>query len=77
MRILNVVVVAIVPVLPKSTTLRWPYFAGLAVAAGIAGWHFTLIRARSREGCFRAFRLNHWIGFVVFAGVLLDALVSE
>ena len=64
-------------VLGAQLGLRWPYFAGLAVAAGIAGWHFTLIRARSREGCFRAFRLNHWIGFVVFAGVLLDALVSE
>ncbi len=51
--------------------LRWPYFTGVAVAAGIAGWHFTLIRGRSREGCFRAFRLNHWIGFVVFVGVLL------
>ena len=64
-------------VLGAQLGLRWPYFAGLAVAAGIAGWHFTLIRTRSREGCFRAFRLNHWIGFVVFAGVLLDALVSE
>lgn len=49
--------------------LGWPYFAGLAVAAGIAAWHFTLIRSRSREGCFRAFRLNHWLGFAVFAGV--------
>ena len=56
--------------------LRWPYFAGLAVAAGIAGWHFTLIRDRSREGCFRAFRLNHWIGFVVFAGVVLAHAVG-
>ncbi|MEQ1686164.1 MAG: 4-hydroxybenzoate octaprenyltransferase [Burkholderiaceae bacterium] len=51
--------------------LRWPYFVGLTVAAGIAGWHFTLIRDRSRDGCFRAFRLNHWVGFVVFLGVLL------
>ena len=57
--------------------LRWPYFAGLAVAAAIAGWHYTLIRDRSRDGCFRAFRLNHWIGFVVFAGVLLATLVSD
>ena len=57
--------------------LRWPYFAGVAVAAGIAGWHFTLIRDRSREGCFRAFRLNHWIGFVVFVGVLLAFAVSD
>ncbi len=48
------------------------YFAGLAVAAGIALWHFTLIRGRSREGCFRAFRLNHWLGFAVFAGLVVD-----
>ena len=57
--------------------LRWPYFAGLAVAAGIAGWHYTLIRDRSRDGCFRAFRLNHWIGFVVFVGVLLAFAVQD
>ncbi len=51
------------------------YFAGLAVAAGIAAWHYTLIRTRSREGCFKAFRLNHWLGFVVFVGVLVDFAV--
>jgi 4-hydroxybenzoate polyprenyltransferase len=51
------------------------YFTGLAVAAGIAGWHYTLIRTRTREGCFKAFRLNHWLGFVVFAGVLVDFAV--
>jgi 4-hydroxybenzoate polyprenyltransferase len=50
----------------------WPYFAGLMVAAGIALWHYTLIRGRSRDGCFRAFRLNHWLGFAVFAGLALD-----
>ena len=32
-------------------------------------WHFTLIRARTRDGCFKAFRLNHWLGFTVFAGI--------
>jgi 4-hydroxybenzoate polyprenyltransferase len=50
------------------------YFTGLAAAAAIAAWHYTLIRARSREGCFRAFRVNHWLGFAVFAGVVLDSL---
>ena len=48
------------------------YFAGLAAAAGLAAWHFALIRDRSRDGCFRAFRLNHWVGFAVFVGVLVD-----
>jgi 4-hydroxybenzoate polyprenyltransferase len=50
----------------------WAYFAGLIAAGAIATWHFTLIRDRSRDGCFRAFRLNHWIGFVVLVGVIAD-----
>ena len=52
--------------------LGWPYFVGLAVAGAIALWHYTLIRTRTRDGCFRAFRLNHWVGFAVFAGVVAD-----
>ena len=51
----------------------WPYFAGLAAAAAIAGLHYRWIRTRTREGCFRAFRLNHWLGFAVFAGVAAAA----
>ena len=50
------------------------YFAGLGVAAAQAAWHHRLIADRTREGCFRAFRLNHWIGLAVFAGVLLDSI---
>jgi 4-hydroxybenzoate polyprenyltransferase len=49
-----------------------PYFTGLVAAAAIAAWHFTLIRTRTREGCFRAFRLNHWLGFAVFAGIVAE-----
>jgi 4-hydroxybenzoate polyprenyltransferase len=62
-------------VLGVQLGLGWPYFVGLAAAAAIAGWHYTLICGRSREGCFRAFRLNHWLGFVVFVGVLLGTAV--
>ena len=46
-------------------------WAGIAAAAAQAVWHYTLIRSRTREGCFKAFRLNHWVGFAVFAGVVL------
>jgi 4-hydroxybenzoate polyprenyltransferase len=52
------------------------YFIGLAVAAAIAAWHCTLIRDRSRDGCFRAFRLNHWLGFAVLVGVVVDRGLS-
>ncbi|HSI60607.1 MAG TPA: 4-hydroxybenzoate octaprenyltransferase [Ideonella sp.] len=44
---------------------------GIAAAAAQALWHFTLICERSRDGCFKAFRLNHWVGFAVFAGTAL------
>lgn len=48
------------------------YYAGLATAAAIAAYHFLLIRERSREGCFRAFNHNNWLGAAVFAGLLLQ-----
>jgi 4-hydroxybenzoate polyprenyltransferase len=57
-------------VLGAGLGFGWPYFVGLVAAAAIAAWHFTLIRTRTREGCFRAFRLNHWLGFAVFAGIV-------
>ena len=56
--------------------LLWPLLApvpwslALAAAAAQALWHFTLIRGRTREGCFQAFRLNHWLGATLFAGVV-------
>lgn len=48
------------------------YLAGIVVAAGIAGYHYTLIRTRERDACFYAFRHNNWLGAAVFGGVLLD-----
>jgi 4-hydroxybenzoate polyprenyltransferase len=48
-----------------------------AAAAAQALWHFTLIRERSREGCFKAFRLNHWLGFTLFAGTVLGYALNR
>lgn len=48
------------------------FLAGIALAAAQAAWHYVLIRGRTRDGCFRAFRENHWLGATVFAGVALD-----
>jgi 4-hydroxybenzoate polyprenyltransferase len=55
--------------------LLWPEVGGpvlgLALAAALAQvvWHYGMIRERTREGCFRAFRLNHWLGLTLFLGV--------
>ena len=48
------------------------FLAGVGLAALQAAWHYTLIRGRTREGCFRAFRANHWLGATLFAGAALD-----
>jgi 4-hydroxybenzoate polyprenyltransferase len=48
------------------------YFAGVAVAAIIAAYHYRLIRGRERERCFKAFLHNNWMGAAVFAGVVAE-----
>lgn len=45
------------------------FSVAILVAASQVVWHFTLIRSRTREGCFKAFRLNHWLGAAMFVGV--------
>ena len=50
--------------------LGWPFLLGLVGAAAQALWHWQLIRDRTREGCFKAFHLNHWLGCTVFVGVV-------
>ena len=56
----------------KVIGLGWPYFTGLGFACGIALFHYTLIRKRDREQCFKAFLHNNWLGFAVFCGVMFD-----
>ena len=58
--------------LGRSLGLGGWYLLGIAVAAAQALWHWWLIRHRTREGCFKAFRMNHWLGFAIFTGAALD-----
>jgi len=53
------------------------YFLGLAGAAGIALYHYRLIRGRERMACFKAFRHNNWLGGVIFLGLLVDDLLRR
>lgn len=47
-------------------------YIAFALAAAQALWHYTLIRGRTREGCFVAFKQNHWLSATVFAGIALS-----
>ncbi|MFT4240711.1 MAG: 4-hydroxybenzoate octaprenyltransferase [Acidovorax sp.] len=56
----------------------WPLVGGWRFALGLAGaaaqvvWHYTLIRRRRREDCFKAFSKSHWVGVTLFLGVILS-----
>ncbi|MFZ4624615.1 MAG: 4-hydroxybenzoate octaprenyltransferase [Rhodoferax sp.] len=45
------------------------FIVAIGLAFGQVLWHYTLIRGRQRDGCFKAFRLNHWLGLTLFAGI--------
>lgn len=50
--------------------LHGPVFlVGVLAALAQVIWHAVLIRRRTREGCFKAFQHNHWIGCAMFAGI--------
>ncbi len=55
--------------LGQRADLGVAYHAGCAAAAALVAWQFWRARDRSREGCFAAFRNNHWVGMAVFAGI--------
>jgi len=61
--------ISILAILGLSRSLAWPYYAGLAAAAAMMLYHWRLIRDRSREGSFKAFMHNHWVGAAIFAGI--------
>lgn len=61
------VLIWVAALMPHAPGVIFYIAAGVTLAQ--AAWHYTLIRTRAREGCFKAFRLNHWLGFTMFAGI--------
>ncbi len=49
------------------------YWAGLGVAALLVAWEFRMARHRDRDGCFRAFLHNNWVGLALFVGIATDS----
>ncbi len=67
---------AIIGGVGHTLNLGLAFYAGLAVAAGIMGVHYTWIRGRERMPCFKAFLHNNWVGLAIFVGIAVDFLVS-
>ncbi len=49
----------------------WAWWLGVAAVLAQVFWHATLIKDRTREGCFKAFRANHWVGFALFSAIVV------
>lgn len=52
------------------------YYLGVAVAAGLLCYQQFLLRDRKPQDCFKAFLNNHWVGFSVFVGIVLNTILS-
>jgi 4-hydroxybenzoate polyprenyltransferase len=59
----------------RSLHLHWPFYAGLALAAGLMAYHYQLIKAREPGQCFKAFLHNNWVGAAIFSGIVFNFLL--
>ncbi len=63
-------VVALILIGYRAELGPW-YYLSVAIAAGMMLWHLWLARDRQPAGCFQAFLKNHYIGMVIFIGIVL------
>jgi len=70
LRVLKILMIVLLFVLGVKLQLAWPWFAGIVVAAALFGWQQKLALRRERDGCFKAFLNNNWVGMAILAGLL-------
>jgi len=68
--ILQASFLAVLLLVTRSVELSVYYYLGLSSAIGFFIYQHYLIWNRSREGCFKAFLNNHWVGFSIFLGIV-------
>ncbi|WP_106476827.1 4-hydroxybenzoate octaprenyltransferase [Phytohalomonas tamaricis] len=69
--LLQALVVVLLAITGIMASLGGFYWAALVVIAIIFGYQQYITASRSREGCFKAFLNNHWVGIVLFGGIAL------
>jgi len=70
------VFIALMALIGARVMLGPAYFVGVAVAALFGAYQYVLIRSRTREGCFKAFLYNNWVGGALFVGIGADFLLG-
>ena len=69
--------IAVLAYVGTTLHLGAAFYTGLLAASGIAVYHYSLIRQRQRDSCFKAFLHNNWLGAAVFAGIAVDYLLRN
>jgi 4-hydroxybenzoate polyprenyltransferase len=49
---------------------NWPVYLSIALSGGLFLYHQKLIKYRDRDLCLKAFFNNHWVGALLFAGLI-------
>ena len=57
-----------------SLNYQHGFFLGLIAITGLFAYQQLLIKDRSREGCFAAFKNNIWVGVVLLGATLIEVL---
>jgi len=70
LRVLKIVMIALLLFLGENLQFTWPWFAGVAIAAGLFAWQQYQVRHRDRDACFKAFLNNNWVGVAIWVGLL-------
>jgi 4-hydroxybenzoate polyprenyltransferase len=58
----------------QRTGLSAIYYCSLGAALGLVIYQYFLLRHRQRDDCFKAFLSNHYLGMIVFIGLVLHYL---
>jgi len=57
----------------EGAALGWPFLLALVLALLLFIWQWR-ISLQGRDGCFKAFLHNHYVGALIFAGIVLGQL---
>jgi 4-hydroxybenzoate polyprenyltransferase len=75
LRVLKLLMIVLLVLLGVMLGLAWPWFVGVAVAAGLFVRQQVEVRQRDRDACFKAFLNNNWVGVALFTGLLAAYMV--
>ncbi|MCQ8878211.1 4-hydroxybenzoate octaprenyltransferase [Pseudoalteromonas shioyasakiensis] len=67
---LNSCFIALLCYIGLSEQLDTPYWLSIVVASGFLAYQQVLIHSRERARCFKAFLNNHYVGLVIFVGLV-------